>query len=63
MRATGEAKALDVETELIAGGLESIEARSFAEAMPTPETLMPALTLDDLGVKHWRPPDGLSHTS
>jgi hypothetical protein len=43
-----EAKALDVETELIARGLESSEARSFAEAMPTPEQLMPALTLDDL---------------
>jgi hypothetical protein len=51
-------KALDAETALIAGGLKSAEARAFLESIPTAEQLMPALTLDDIGVKHWQPPDG-----
>lgn len=53
-----DAKALTVETALIAGGLESDEAKAVLEAMPTVEQLMPALTLDDVGVKHWHPPEG-----
>jgi hypothetical protein len=56
-----DAKALDVETELIAGGLETDAAKAFAEAMPTPEQLMPALSLDDLSVKRWQPADGIAH--
>jgi hypothetical protein len=49
---------LDTETKLITGGLESGEARAFVETMPTVEQIMPALSLDDLGVKHWQPPAG-----
>ena len=51
-----DAKTLEVETALITGGLESGEARAFLDAMPTAEQLMPALGLDDIGVKHWQPP-------
>jgi hypothetical protein len=49
---------LETETVLIAGSLESGEARAFLAAMPTAEDLMPALSLDDLGVKTWQPPEG-----
>jgi hypothetical protein len=55
-RASIDAKALEVETTLIAGGLESGEAIAFVESMPSVEALMPALTLRDLGVKRWQPP-------
>ena len=48
---------LEVETELIAGGLESGEARAFLAKMPTAEQLMPPLNIEDLGVKRWQPPD------
>jgi hypothetical protein len=51
-------KLLATETALIAPSLESEDARGFLEAMPTAEQLMPSLTLDDLGVKHWQPPEG-----
>jgi hypothetical protein len=53
-----DAKLLETETALIVGGLDSSEARAFVETMPTAEQLMPALSLDDLGVKHWQPPQG-----
>lgn len=53
-----DGKQLETETALIAGSLESDEARAFLAAMPTVEQLMPSLSLDDLGVKHWQPPDG-----
>lgn len=56
-----DSKALDVETTLIAGGLESDEARDLLAALPTPDQLMPALSLDDLGVKHWQPAEGAAH--
>ena len=46
----------------MASGLESAEARAFLERMPTAEQLMPALGLDDLGVKTWQPPPGAAST-
>jgi hypothetical protein len=52
--------ALDVEEKLIGGGLESDEARQILSSMPSPEELMPALSLDDLGVKHWQPPEDIA---
>ena len=39
---------LQVETELIRGGLESAEAVAFVDAMPTPEQLMPGVDLPAL---------------
>lgn len=51
-------KLLMTETALLAGGLESADARAFLEAMPSAEQLMPAIGLDDLGVKTWQPPRG-----
>jgi hypothetical protein len=51
-----DGRLLETETSLITGGLESGEAREFLSAMPTAEQLMPALSLDDLGVAHWQPP-------
>jgi hypothetical protein len=48
----------DTVGELILGGLESEDARRIVEAMPTAEALMPAIGLDDLGVKGWQPPEG-----
>jgi hypothetical protein len=49
-------QALDFEEQLIIGGLESDDARSRVDSMPTVAELMPPLSLDDLGVKHWQPP-------
>jgi hypothetical protein len=49
---------LATETALIAGSLESDEARAVLAAMPTAEQLMPPLSLDDLGVTTWQPPEG-----
>lgn len=49
---------LDTEQALIADSLESAEAVAFLERMPTAEQLMPSLSLDDLGVKHWQPHGG-----
>jgi hypothetical protein len=51
-------QALAAETTLVAGSLESADARAVLDAMPTAEQLMPALTLDDLGVTTWQPPEG-----
>ena len=48
---------LETETQLLIGGLESSEARQFLAAMPTVEQLMPPLSLDDLGVTRWQPPE------
>jgi hypothetical protein len=53
---------LDTQTALVASGLESDEARAFLERMPTAEQLMPALGLDDLGVKGWQPPPDAAST-
>ena len=52
-----QAAALETETQLLLGGLESSEARQFLAAMPTVEQLMPPLSLDDLGVTRWQPPE------
>lgn len=43
-----ERASLDVQTQLIAGGLDSDEARAFLDAMPTPQQLMPALTVMEI---------------
>lgn len=51
---------LEIEKQLILGGLQSTEARAVLESMPTPEQLMPALSLDDLGVKRWQPPEDVA---
>jgi hypothetical protein len=51
------ANLLRVEEQLILGGLDSDEAREFLASMPTVEQLMPALSLDDLGVVRWQPPE------
>ncbi len=49
---------LETQTALLAGSLESGEAREFLERMPSPEEMMPALGLDGLGVQTWQPPEG-----
>jgi hypothetical protein len=49
-KAAIEAKEAEIRTELIAGGLESSEARAFLESMPTAEHLMPRLAIGDLEV-------------
>jgi len=49
-KAAIERNSVDVETRLIAGGLESAEAQTFLETMPTAEALMPALTLAGIRV-------------
>lgn len=49
-------KVLDIEEALIIGNLESDQARELVEAMPSVDTLMPALGLDDIGVVGWQPP-------
>ena len=36
-----ERQSVDVQTQLVAGGLESAEARAFLDSMPTAESLMP----------------------
>lgn len=47
-RATIETKALDGLTMLVAGALETAEAREFLKSMPTIETLMPAVDVSAL---------------
>jgi hypothetical protein len=49
--------ALHAEERLILGGLQSSEAQQIYAALPSAEQLMPALSLADLGVKHWQPPE------
>jgi hypothetical protein len=49
---------LATETALIAPSLESEDARAFLAAMPSAEQLMPSLSLGDLGVRTWQPPEG-----
>ena len=53
-----QSTALDIEEHLVLGGLESSHAREFMASMPTVEQLMPALSLEDLGVVRWQPPEG-----
>ncbi len=52
-----QSAALNTEEQLVLGGLESDQAREVFESMPTVEQLMPPLSLDDLGVKRWQPPE------
>lgn len=47
-KATIEAKSADVLTELVAGSLESEDARKFLETIPTPDQLMPPVTVAEL---------------
>jgi hypothetical protein len=56
-KAAIQAEQLRVEEQLVLGGLRSDEAREFLASMPGPEQLMPPLSLDDLGVKRWQPPE------
>jgi hypothetical protein len=55
-----ERASLEVQTTLLAGGLDTAAARAFLEAMPTAEALMPPLRLDDvrrfLPGASWTPP-------
>jgi len=46
---------VDEEKRLLEGGLTSREAQQTIASIPTVEKLMPAITLDDLGVKRWVP--------
>jgi hypothetical protein len=55
-----QASALEVERQLVLSGLESSEARAIFDSLPTVEQLMPALDLDDLGVKRWQPPEDIA---
>jgi hypothetical protein len=60
-RAAIEAKAAEVLTALIGGGLESAEARAFLESIPTAEHLMPPVQVPVIGgAKEAGLPDGLA---
>jgi hypothetical protein len=50
------AAALAAEEQLVLSGLQSGEAKTVFEALPSVEDLMPALQLEDLGVTRWQPP-------
>jgi hypothetical protein len=52
-----QSAALDAEERLILDGLESAEARALFESMPTVESIMPPIGLEDLGVVRWQPPE------
>jgi hypothetical protein len=41
-------KSLDIRMQLMADGLESAQAKAFLETMPTPEQLMPVVTIDEV---------------
>jgi len=43
-----ERSSIGVQEQLVVAGLESEEARRFLEAMPTPEQLMPAVTVREI---------------
>jgi len=43
-----ERASLEVQTQLLAGGLESDEARAFLNSMPTADALMPAVTMAEI---------------
>ena len=43
-----ERSSLRVQTELVAGGLHSADARAFLEAMPTADALLPPLTVAEI---------------
>jgi hypothetical protein len=50
-------QALNAQEQILLAGFETDEARLVLESMSTPEQLMPALSLEDLGVKRWQPPE------
>jgi hypothetical protein len=39
---------VDVQTQLLAGGLTSADAKAFLESIPTPAQLMPLVTVEDI---------------
>jgi hypothetical protein len=43
-----ERASVEIQTRLVADGLESAEARAFLDSMPTAEQLMPALTVEEV---------------
>jgi hypothetical protein len=43
-----EKNSLEIQTRLLAGGLESAEAKAFLEAMPSADELMPAITVAEV---------------
>jgi hypothetical protein len=43
-----EQNSLEIQTRLLAGGLESAEAKAFLEAMPSADELMPAITVAEV---------------
>jgi hypothetical protein len=57
-----ERQSVALQTQLVAGGLTTAAARAFLEALPTPEQLMPPLTLADMAAAlgeprtDWRTP-------
>ena len=65
-----ERQSVEVQTQLVAGGLGSASAVAFLESMPGPDTLMPALTVGELKAQRallsperpswqtWSPPSG-----
>jgi hypothetical protein len=50
---------LEIRTQLMADGLESAEAKAFLAAMPTPEQLMPVVTVEQ--VRRMIAPSGEDH--
>ena len=52
---------LKIEEQLVLGGLESDEAKAVVTQLPTAENLMPNLSLDDLGVRRWRPDEDAAY--
>jgi hypothetical protein len=47
-KTTIEQKSVEVLTELVAGSLESDQARAFLETIPSPQQLMPPVTVGEL---------------
>jgi hypothetical protein len=43
-----ERQSVELQTQLVAGGLQSEEARAFLAAMPTADALMPSLSVADI---------------
>jgi hypothetical protein len=43
-----ERASVEIQTQLVADGLESADAKAFLEAMPAPAQLMPVVTVEDV---------------
>ncbi|RFA14237.1 hypothetical protein B7R21_06465 [Subtercola boreus] len=52
--ATIEKSSVDVQTQLLAAGLTTGAAQAFLTAMPTPEELLPAVSVDELAIERDR---------